>query len=162
MTGTSGVSARSRSRSRDSSTIPPARWRRAPSVGTGVEGGPLETELGVPVGLISIPAATLVGEIISGAAAEHDDAVLVFLSHGVGAGSSRGRLVVGAGGAVGELVLPRRQWTVVHVRRVGCLETVAAGWAIRAEASAGLRRPELEQGTSRSWRSSESRGSTTC
>ena len=64
----------------------------------------LEDALGVPVGLISLPSAEVVGEVFSGAAADHDDAVLIFLAHGIGAGIlSRGRLLVGAGGAVGEL-----------------------------------------------------------
>ena len=108
---------------------------------------PLEAALGVPVGLIGHPAAALVGETISGVAADHDDAVLVFLALGIGAGIlSRGRLVVGTGGAVGELGhCPVSSELPCTCGRHGCLETVAAGWAIRAEASALLGRPMPEQ-----------------
>jgi predicted NBD/HSP70 family sugar kinase len=95
--------------------------------------------------LLSLPAATLVGEVVSGAAADHDDAVLVFLSQGIGAGMlSRGRLLVGAGGAVGELGhCPVASGLPCPCGRTGCLETVAAGWAIRADAAALLGRREL-------------------
>jgi predicted NBD/HSP70 family sugar kinase len=121
-------------------TCAPLGWDRVPMQ------GPLEAALGVPVGLITLPNATLLGEIISGAAVDHDDAVLVFLAHGIGAGVlTGGRLVVGTGGAVGELGhCPVSSGLPCGCGRVGCLETVAAGWAMRAEASALLGRPELE------------------
>jgi predicted NBD/HSP70 family sugar kinase len=120
-------------------TFPPYGWDRVPMQTT------LEAGLGVPVGLLSLPAATLVGEVISGAAADHEDAVLVFLSQGIGAGIlSRGRLLVGAGGAVGELGhCPVASGLPCPCGRKGCLETVAAGWAIRADAAALLGRREL-------------------
>jgi predicted NBD/HSP70 family sugar kinase len=120
-------------------TFPPYGWDRVPMRST-LEGG-----LGVPVGLLSLPAAALVGEIISGAAADHEDAVLVFLSQGIGAGIlSRGRLLLGAGGAVGELGhCPVSSGLQCPCGRRGCLETVAAGWAVRAEAAALLGRREL-------------------
>ena len=54
-------------------TYPPYGWDRVPMQPT------LAAGLGVPVRLISLPAATVVGEIISDAAAQHDDAVLVYL-----------------------------------------------------------------------------------
>ena len=122
-------------------TYAPLGWDRVPMQ------APLEAELGVPVGLIGLPAATLVGETISGVAADHDDAVLVFLSLGIGAGIlSRGRLVVGTGGAVGELGhCPVSSGLPCTCGRHGCLETVAAGWAIHAEASALLGRPVPDQ-----------------
>jgi predicted NBD/HSP70 family sugar kinase len=131
-------------------TFAPLGWARTPIQ------APLEAELGVPVGLISLPAATLVGEIISGVAAGHDDAVLVFLAHGIGAGIlSRGRIVVGTGGAVGELGhCPVSSGLPCTCGRDGCLETVAAGWAIRAAASARLARPErasAELGAATAW-----------
>jgi predicted NBD/HSP70 family sugar kinase len=119
-------------------TYPPYGWDRVPMQPT------LENGLGVPVGLLSLPAATVIGEIISGAAAQHDDAVLVFLAQGIGAGIlSRGHLLVGAGGAVGELGhCPVSSGLPCPCGRQGCLETVAAGWAIRAGAAA-LLGPEL-------------------
>jgi predicted NBD/HSP70 family sugar kinase len=120
-------------------TCAPLGWDRLPVQ------APLEAELGVPVGLITLPNATLLGEIIAGAAIDRDDAVLVFLAHGIGAGVlTRGRLVIGTGGAVGELGhCPVSSGLPCGCGRVGCLETVAAGWAIRAAASALLDRPEL-------------------
>ena len=79
-------------------TYAPRGWDRVP-MQPRVEDG-----LGVPVGLLSLPAATVVGETIADQSAQHDDAVLVFLHYGIGAGIlSRGHLLVGAGGAVGEL-----------------------------------------------------------
>jgi len=120
-------------------TFPALGWDRVPMQAT------LEDALGVPVGLISLPSAEVVGEVISGAAAERDDAVLVFIDHGIGAGIlSRGRLLVGAGGAVGELGhCPVSSDARCLCGRQGCLETVAAGWAIRAEAVSLLGRPDL-------------------
>src|SRR3954454_18493681 len=103
----------------------------------------LEDALSVPVGLVSLPSAEVVGEVFAGAAADHEDAVGLFLAHGVGAGIlSRGRLLVGAGGAVGELGhCPVGSGIRCVCGREGCLETVAAGWAILAEAERV--RPEL-------------------
>ncbi len=120
-------------------TFPPLDWDRVPMQAT------LEDALGVPVGLISLPSAELVGEVFSGAAANRDDAVLIFVDHGIGAGIlSRGRLLLGAGGAVGELGhCPVSGDALCQCGRRGCLETVAAGWAIRAEAVSRLGRPEL-------------------
>ncbi len=120
-------------------TYPACGWDRVPMQAV------LEDALGVPVGLISLPSAEVVGEVFAGAAADHDDAVLIFLDHGIGAGIlSRGRLLVGAGGAVGELGhCPVGTGKPCVCGREGCLETAAAGWAIRAEAVALLERPEL-------------------
>ena len=120
-------------------TFPALDWDRVPMQAT------LEDALGVPVGLISLPSAEVVGEVFSGAAADRDDAVLIFLDHGIGAGIlSRGRLLVGAGGAVGELGhCPVAGDALCLCGRRGCLETVAAGWAIRAQAVEPLGRPEL-------------------
>ena len=120
-------------------TYPSLGWDRVPMQTV------LEDALGVPVGLLSLPSAEVVGEVFAGAAADHDDAVLIFLAHGIGAGIlSRGRLLVGAGGAVGELGhCPVGTGRRCACGREGCLETVAAGWAIRAEAAAVLERPEL-------------------
>ena len=120
-------------------TFPMLDWDRVPMQAT------LEDALGIPVGLISLPSAEVVGEVMSGAAADRDDAVLVFIDHGIGAGIlSRGRLLVGAGGAVGELGhCPVSSDARCLCGRQGCLETVAAGWAIRAEAVRLLGRPEL-------------------
>lgn len=112
-------------------TYPAFGWDRIPMQAV------LEREFGVPVGLISLPSAEVVGEVIAGAAAGRDDAVVIFLAHGIGAGIlSRGRLVVGAGGAVGELGhCPVGSGLLCTCGRTGCLETVAAGWAIGAEAA---------------------------
>jgi predicted NBD/HSP70 family sugar kinase len=124
-------------------TFPAVGWDRVPMRSA------LEAGLEVPVGLLSLPAATVVGEILADASAQHDDAVLVFLSYGIGAGIlSRGRLLVGAGGAVGELGhCPVASGLPCRCGRLGCLETVAAGWAIRAQAGpqfAGADLAELE------------------
>ena len=118
-------------------TFPALGWDRVPMQAT------LEDALGVPVGLISLPSAELVGEVFSGAAADRDDAVLIFLDHGIGAGIlSRGRLLLGAGGAVGELGhCPVAGDALCPCGRRGCLETVAAGWAIRAQAVEPARAP---------------------
>lgn len=115
-------------------TFPPYGWDRVPMQPT------LAAGLGVPVRLLSLPAATLVGEIVSDAAVRHDDAVLVYLSQGIGAGIlSRGHLLLGAGGAVGELGhCPVSSGLPCPCGRRGCLETVAAGWAIRDRATALL------------------------
>jgi predicted NBD/HSP70 family sugar kinase len=115
-------------------TFAPYGWDRVPMQPT------LAAGLGVPVRLLSLPAATLVGEIIADAAAQHDDAVLVYVSQGIGAGIlSRGHLLLGAGGAVGELGhCPVSSGLPCPCGRQGCLETVAAGWAIRARAAALL------------------------
>jgi predicted NBD/HSP70 family sugar kinase len=126
-------------------TFPPYGWDRVPMQPT------LAAGLGVPVRLLSLPAATVVGEIISDAAAQHEDAVLVYLSHGIGAGIlSRGHLLLGAGGAVGELGhCPVSSGLPCLCGRQGCLETVAAGWAIRARAAdllgPGFARADLAQ-----------------
>ena len=115
-------------------TFAPYGWDQVPMQPT------LAAGLGVPVRLLSLPAATLVGEIISDEAAQHDDAVLVYLAEGIGAGIlSRGHLLLGAGGAVGELGhCPVSSGLPCLCGRQGCLETVAAGWAIRAGATAVL------------------------
>ena len=121
-------------------TFPPYGWDRVQMQRT------LAAGLDVPVRLLSLPAATVVGEIVSDPAAQHDDAVLVYLSQGIGAGIlSRGHLLLGAGGAVGELGhCPVSSGLPCLCGRQGCLETVAAGWAIRARAAA-LLGPELAQ-----------------
>ena len=125
-------------------TYPELRWERVPMQAA------LEEATGVPVGLISLPSAEVVGEVVAGAAADHDDAVLIFLAHGIGAGIlSRGQLLVGAGGAVGELGhCPVGSGIPCACGRVGCLETVAAGWAIRQAAASvrpSLARAELAE-----------------
>jgi predicted NBD/HSP70 family sugar kinase len=122
-------------------TYPTLGWDRIPMQAV------LEAALEVPVGLISLPSAEVIGEVFAGAAADRDDAVLIFLSHGIGAGIlSRGRLLVGAGGAVGELGhCPVGSGIRCTCGRDGCLETVAAGWAIRAEAVRLLGRPDLSR-----------------
>jgi predicted NBD/HSP70 family sugar kinase len=120
-------------------TYAPFGWDRVPMQRT------LEERLGVPVGLLSLPSAEVVGEVSGGAAADRDDAVGIFLADGIGAGIlSRGRLLVGAGGAVGELGhCPVSSGLECRCGRQGCLETVAAGWAIRERAVNLLGRPEL-------------------
>jgi predicted NBD/HSP70 family sugar kinase len=122
-------------------TYPNLDWDRVPMQSL------LEDALGVPVGLISLPSAEVVGEVFAGAAADHEDAVGLFLAHGIGAGIlSRGRLLVGAGGAVGELGhCPVGSGIRCVCGREGCLETVASGWAIRGEAA--KLHPELAQAT---------------
>jgi glucokinase len=121
-------------------TYPPFDWQRLPAQAV------LEDALQVPVGLISLPSAEVVGEVFDGVAADHDDAVVIFLAHGIGAGIlSRGRLVVGAGGAVGELGhCPVGSGIVCECGREGCLETVAGGWAIAAAAGVQGNLAELE------------------
>src|SRR5262249_34274653 len=121
-------------------TYPPLGWERVPVQRV------LEDALEVPVGLLSLPSAELVGEVVSGVAAGRDDAVLIYLAHGIGAGIlSRGRLLVGAGGAVGELGhCPVDSGLRCACGREGCLETIAAGWAIQAAAGEQATLAELE------------------
>jgi predicted NBD/HSP70 family sugar kinase len=121
-------------------TYPAFGWERVPMQSV------LEDALRVPVGLISLPSAEVVGEVFAGVAADHDDAVVIFLAHGIGAGIlSRGRLLVGAGGAVGELGhCPVDSGIECECGRIGCLETVAGGWAIAAAAGVPGSLAELE------------------
>jgi predicted NBD/HSP70 family sugar kinase len=121
-------------------TYPPFDWERVPLQAV------LEDALHVPAGLISLPSAEVVGEVFAGVATDHDDAVVIFLAHGIGAGIlSRGRLVVGAGGAVGELGhCPVGSGIECECGRIGCLETVAGGWAIAAAAGPHAGLAELE------------------
>ena len=68
------------------------------------------------------------------------------LPYGTNPTESADGYVVGTGGAVGELGhCPVSSGLPCTCGRDGCLETVAAGWAIRAEASALLGRPVPDQ-----------------
>ncbi len=130
-------------------TYPTFGWDRVPMQAV------LEDALEVPVGLLSLPSAEVVGEVFAGAAADRDDAVLIFLSHGIGAGIlSRGRLLVGAGGAVGELGhCPVGSGVRCVCGRDGCLETVAGRLGDPRRGGEPARRaPSSPARTSRNWR----------
>ena len=75
---------------------------------------------------------------------------------------SRGHLLLGAGGAVGELGhCPVSSGLPCRCGRHGCLETVAAGWAIRARAGGPPRPRFAHADLARARGASRSRGSTT-
>lgn len=96
----------------------------------------LADRLDLPVAVLNPAASAALGVARGG---RHHDAVVVFLDHGIGLGIvSAGRVLTGASGGTGELGhcrLPGRD-QVCACGRVGCLETVAAGWAIRQRVSA--------------------------
>lgn len=120
----------------DSGTVTLARrgWDRVPVRAT------LERELGVGVSLLGPAEAAVVGEVSTGSARHHGNVVLIFLASGIGAGIIvNGRLVRGAGGVTGELGhCPVGSGRLCTCGKYGCLETVAAGWAIRSAAADAL------------------------
>ncbi|GAA3697363.1 ROK family transcriptional regulator [Microlunatus aurantiacus] len=110
--------------------------------GAPVTVGELAERLALPVVVLNPAASAALGVARGG---RHRDAVVVFLDHGIGLGIvSAGRVLTGASGGTGELGhcrLPGRD-QVCACGRVGCLETVSAGWAIRRRVSGLLRRPD--------------------
>ncbi|WP_432534428.1 ROK family protein [Kineococcus arenarius] len=110
-------------------TLPAHGWDRVPVQEE------VQARLGVPVTLLGPPTAAVVGEVASGAARARGDVVLIFLARGIGAGVvTGGRLLRGAGGAIGELGhCPVGSGLPCACGRRGCLETVAAGWAVREQ-----------------------------
>ena len=92
----------------------------------------LERRLAAAVSVLNPSAAAALGVARAG---RHTDALVIFLDHGIGAGLvCGGQVLVGATGGAGELGhcrVPgeaRECWC----GRQGCLETVAAGWFLRA------------------------------
>ncbi len=122
-------------------TLPPHGWDHVPVRAR------LQARLGVPVSLLSPAEAAIVGEVSTGSAGDHRDIVLIFLAAGIGAAIiANGRLVRGAGGVTGELGhCPIGTNRICRCGKHGCLETVAAGWAVRAAAVDALGLPELDR-----------------
>lgn len=95
----------------------------------------VETALSAPVTVLNPTASAALGVARTGL---HRDALVVFVDHGVGVGVvSGGRVLQGATGAVGEVGHSRVTDSDRRCEcgRVGCLETVTAGWYIRARAA---------------------------
>ena len=110
--------------------------------------GPLETELGVPVGFDSDSQSPRWSARSSRVRPPSTTMPSWSFSRTASAPASF-REVASSSARVARLaswvIAPSPSGLLCTCGRVGCLETVAAGWAIRAEASAVLRRPELEE-----------------
>ncbi|WP_335972487.1 ROK family transcriptional regulator [Streptomyces sp. CA2R106] len=91
--------------------------------------------LGVPVAVVNVVAATLIGRLAQEPAAA-DSAALVYVGHGVGSAATvGGRLIDGATGSAGELghcVLPGVD-ALCRCGRRGCVESVTSAPHLRAE-----------------------------
>lgn len=94
--------------------------------------------LRLPVTAVNTAQATLVAELMEGAAQGASEAVLVYAGTGVGAAlASGGRLISGGRGVAGELghCRVREDGPVCGCGKTGCLETVASADAIAKSAS---------------------------
>ena len=104
-------------------------------------GDPLSEALGVPVFVHNTSQAGAVAESILGAGKGVDEIVFLYVSSGIGAGIlNEGRLFHGAGGIAGEIghcPVPGSELRC-NCGKIGCLETVASGQAIAAEAQAAV------------------------
>ena len=92
----------------------------------------LERGLAAAVSVLNPSAAAALGVARAGS---HTDALVIFLDQGIGAGLvCGGQVLLGATGGVGELGHCRVPGEERECRcgRRGCLETVAAGWFLRA------------------------------
>ncbi|HYO31003.1 MAG TPA: ROK family protein [Thermomicrobiales bacterium] len=106
-------------------------WRRFPL------GATLRSHLGRSTRLVNDGNSAAVGEARFGAAKGCDDLVYLALGTGVGGGIiSAGRLLEGATGLAGEVghVTVALDGGRCTCGSVGCLETFAAGWAIKRDA----------------------------
>ncbi len=108
-------------------------WRRVP-VAALLRSRLEQIGVQAPVVVRNAAQASLIAEHRLGAAAGHDDVVLVFEDEGVGAAViEAGRLLDGADGTAGEL--GHCAWPGADARcscgRHGCVETVASGPAVR-------------------------------
>ncbi len=106
-------------------------WRRFPL------GEALRTHLGRPVRLVNDGNGAAVGEARFGAANGCRDLVYLALGTGVGGGIiTGGRLIEGTTGLAGEVghVTVALDGGRCTCGSVGCLETFAAGWAIKRDA----------------------------
>lgn len=109
-------------------------------VGSALDPGPVplddvEAALSAPVTVLNPTASAALGVARTGL---HRDALVVFVDHGVGVGVvSGGRVLQGATGAVGEVGHSRVTDSDRRCEcgRIGCLETVTAGWYIRSRAA---------------------------
>jgi predicted NBD/HSP70 family sugar kinase len=98
----------------------------------------LERELDVPVKVLNPAVAAA---LAPRKGQDDHDVVVVFLDRGIGAGILAHRqMLLGATGAAGELGHCRLPGNALRCRcgLVGCLETVAAGWAITERIRAAL------------------------
>jgi predicted NBD/HSP70 family sugar kinase len=95
----------------------------------------LADAVGVPVGMVNVVAATLIGRLAQEPAAT-DSAALVYVGRGVGSAATvGGRLIDGASGSAGELghcVLPGIDEPCRCGRR-GCVESVTSALYLRRE-----------------------------
>jgi predicted NBD/HSP70 family sugar kinase len=99
----------------------------------------LSAALDLPVSAVNTAQATLVAELMEGAAAGATEVVLVYAGSGVGAAlASGGRLVSGGRGVAGELghCRVRPDGIVCGCGKTGCLETVASAEAVVRNAQA--------------------------
>jgi predicted NBD/HSP70 family sugar kinase len=106
----------------------------------------LTKALRLPVAAVNTAQATLVAELMEGAATDASEAVLVYAGSGVGAAlASGGRLVSGGRGVAGELGHCRvaADGIVCGCGKTGCLESVASAEAVVRNARARWgRRPK--------------------
>ena len=110
----------------------PGRWVDVP-VGPVIAGA-----TGVPVGVINDAKAFAFAEHRLGAAAGADTALLVTVGTGIGgAVIAQGRIVYGVGGMAGEIghLVMQPEGPRCTCGNLGCLETLASGPAIVAEAA---------------------------
>jgi predicted NBD/HSP70 family sugar kinase len=99
----------------------------------------LERRLAAAVCVLNPSAAAALGVARAG---RHTDALVIFLDQGIGAGLvCGGQVLLGATGAAGELGHCRvpGEGRDCWCGRRGCLETVAAGWFLRARVAEILR-----------------------
>ena len=110
----------------------PGRWNEVPV-------GPIMAEAtGLPVGVINDAKAFALAEFRLGAAAGADTALLVTVGTGVGgAVIAHGQILYGAGGMAGEIghLIMQPDGPRCTCGNLGCLETLASGPAIVAEAT---------------------------
>jgi predicted NBD/HSP70 family sugar kinase len=100
----------------------------------------LSKELGFGVLAVNTSRATLLAELMEGAARDAEEVVLVYAGSGVGAAlASGGRLVSGGRGVAGELghCRVRPDGIVCGCGKTGCLESVASAEAVVRAARAG-------------------------
>ena len=114
---------------------PNLQWHDVPLQGT------LAHALGLPVVVTNDVRAATWGEWLHGAGRGCDDLICLFVGTGIGGGVvSGGRMLVGANNSAGELghVTVDVAGPQCHCPNRGCLEALASGWAIAAQAQAAV------------------------